>query len=262
MANKYLAREDAPFGSDVWDRLDKAMVKAARGRLTGRRLLDIDGPFGLGLKAVPLRDTELESGLIASEVLPLYTLYEDFTLGVRDLAAYERDKIGLNVGPVVQAAIKCAQREDDLIFNGTAGIPGLMTAEGVNEVELSDWDEVGTAGNDLIKAVTKLDAAGFHGPYALALAPERYNLLFRLYEQNTRSEMEHIKTIVTDGIFKAPILEEGGVLISTDRYHASIVLGQDMTVGFIGPVGDRVEFFISESLTLRIRRPQAICVLV
>jgi uncharacterized linocin/CFP29 family protein len=51
------------------------------------------------------------------------------------------------------------------------------------------------------------------------------------------------------------------VLLSTGRQYASIVLGQDMTVGFVGPEGDRIALTISESLVPRIRRPSAICVL-
>ena len=261
MANKYMAREDAPFGDDVWAKLDDAMVQAARGELVGRRLLDIEGPFGLGLKAVPLPDEEEESGLVASGMLPLGLIQEPFTLGTRDLAGYERDTTALSTHPVMEAALAVARQEDRLIFEGGAGGAGLLTVGDVHEQTLSDWGEVGTAADDIIQAVTTLDDAGFHGPYALALAPERYNLLLRLYERGNRSEIEHVKTIVTEGVVKAPAMEGGGVMMASGRQYASIVLGQDMTIGFIGPAGSKVEFMISESLALRIRQPGAICVL-
>lgn len=261
MANKYLAREDAPFGDDVWDLLDDAMVEAAKSRLTGRRLLPIEGPYGLGLKTVSLKDAETETGLIASEVLPVHMIRRPFDLGVRDLADYEREGISLDTGPVRKAAVACAHQEDDLIFNGVPGEPGLLTVEGANEVELSTWDEVGEAAEDIIDAVTALDDVGFHGPYALALTPARYNRLFRLYPRGKQTELEHVSTMVTGGILKAPVLESGGVLLESGRQRVSVILGQDMTVGFIGPAGDRMEFFILESLVLRILQPQAICVL-
>jgi uncharacterized linocin/CFP29 family protein len=261
MANKYLAREDAPFGPETWEVLDATMKEAAKSQLVGRRLLHIEGPFGLGLKVVPLQDAEVEPGLVASEVLPVMLIQKAFTLGVRDLASYEREGITLDTSAVAEASIECARLEDDLIFNGKSHMPGLLTAEGSNGMKLSAWDEVGTAANDIIQAATTLDNAGFHGPYCLALAPERYNLLFRLYPRGPSSEMEHVKKMVTDGVFKAPILEGGGVLLASGRQFASIVLGQDMTVGFIGPTGEEIEFSISESLALRVRQPQAICVL-
>ena len=261
MANKYLAREDAPFGAETWEVLDAAMMEAAESQLVGRRLLHIEGPFGLGLKVVPLQDAEVESGMIASPVIPLSLIQTTFTLGKRDLAAYERDGVSLDTTVVREAAIECARLEDTLVFKGAQGMPGLLTAEGSNKLNLSAWDEVGTAAEDFIKAVTTLDGAGFHGPYCLALAPSRYNLLFRRYPRGNFSEMEHVRTIVTEGVFKAPILDSGGVLLASGRQFASIVLGQDMTIGFVGPTGEEIEFSISESLALLIRQPQAICVL-
>jgi len=263
MANKYLAREDAPFGSELWGALDGAMVEAAKGRLVGRRLLELEGPYGLGMKSVPLKDETSDSGLIASRTLPLVLLYEEFDLGARDLAGYEREGMALDRSAVAEAALAVADREDELIFQGNdeLGVDGLLTVEGANSVDMTDWQEVGAAVNNLIQAVTALDEAGFHGPYALALPPARYNGLFRRYERGNQTEIEHAKALVTDGIYKAPALENRGVLLATGRQYASIVMGQDMTVGFIGPEGDRVAFTISESLVPRIRRPNAICVL-
>ena len=260
MANKYLAREDAPFGANVWEALDAAMKETAKGHLAGRRLLHVEGPFGLGLKAVPLRDEESADGLITGRMLPLSLIQKPFTVAARDLAGYEREGIVLPTRPVVDAAIAAARQEDDLIFNGAPGIPGLRTVEGAHRQQLAPWDAVGAAADDIIRAITVLDDAGIHGPYALALSPARYNLLFRRYPQGNQSEMEHVRTMVTEGIVKAPALE-GGLLLAGGRRYASIVLGQDMSIAFIGPAGGEIEFVISESLALYVRRPQAICVL-
>ena len=261
MANKYLGHEDAPFGSEIWELLDDAMKQAAKGELVGRRLLDVEGPFGLGLKAVPLGDAEAKSGLIASQVLPVVFIQKAFALGTRDLANHEREGVTLDTSLVSETARACARLEDDLIFRGTANVPGLLTVRDSNSMNLLSWDEVGAAAKGIIEAITRLDDAGFHGPYSLALAPERYNLLFRLYPQGKQSELDHIKTMVTDGIFKTPILKGGGVLLASTVQCASIVLGQDMGIGYVGPAGAKQEFTVSESLTVRIRQPQAICVL-
>jgi len=260
MANKYLAREDAPFGADVWEALDAAMQETAKAQLAGRRLLHVEGPFGLGLKAVSLEDEATEEGLTVGRMLPLSLIEKPFTLRTRDLAGYEREGIVLNTRPVAQAALAVAQQEDALIFDGASGVPGLLTAEGTQQQPLSAWEDVGTAVDDVVKAITALDDAGFHGPYALALAPARYNLLFRRYPQGNQSEMEHVRTMVTEGIIKAPALE-GGLLMASGRHYASIVLGQDMSIAFIGPAGGEIEFMISESLALYIRQPQALCIL-
>ena len=67
--------------------------------------------------------------------------------------------------------------------------------------------------------------------------------------------------MITRGVFKAPVLEEGGLLLASGQQIASIVLGQDMSVGFVGPVGSEMEFSISETLSLALYYPQAICAL-
>jgi uncharacterized linocin/CFP29 family protein len=261
MANKYLAREDAPISSETWKTLDAAMMEAAKSQLVGRRLLPIEGPFGLGLKVVPLQDAEVKSGLITSQAISVPLIQTTFTLGMRDLANYERDGVSFDTSAVAEAALEGTRLEDNLILNGAAGVPGLLTAKATNKLNLSAWNEIGTAANDIIQAITTLDSEGFHGPYCLALAPSRYNLLFRRYERGNLSEMEHVKTMVTEGVFKAPVLKSGGVLLASGRQYAAIVLGQDMTIGFIGPAGDKLEFSISESLVPLIRQPGAICVL-
>jgi uncharacterized linocin/CFP29 family protein len=237
------------------------MKQAAESQLVGRRLLDVEGPFGLGLKSVPLGDAETDSGWISSRVLPVMFMQKPFELGARDLANYEREGVVLDTCPVSETAKECARMEDSLVFYGTDDLPGLLTVPGSNSMNLLAWDEVGAAASGIIEAVTRLDDAGFHGSYSLALVPERYNLLFRLYPQGKQSELDHIKTMVTDGVFKTPILNSGGVLLASTAQCASIVLGQDMSIGYIGPAGAEQEFTISESLALRIRRPQAICVL-
>lgn len=261
MPNKYLGREGAPFGDDVWSALDDAMIQAAKSQLAGRRLLPVEGPYGLGVKAIPLPDEEVAAGTAIGKYLPLVLLYETFTLPVRDLAASEHQPLALNLQPVVQAAIACAQREDRLIFYGAAGQPGLLTASGVQKVTLSNWGEADTVMDDLIRAVTILDEAGFHGPYALGLAPARYNLLFRRYPNGPMTVMEHVRQLVTGGIVKVPALKDGGVLLAVGQQFASIVLGQDMNVGFIGPRDHLLEFSVSETIALYLRQPASVCVL-
>jgi uncharacterized linocin/CFP29 family protein len=62
-------------------------------------------------------------------------------------------------------------------------------------------------------------------------------------------------------VVKAPVLQKGGVLLASGRQFCSIVIGQDMSVGYNGPAGEALEFTVTESLALLIRAPEAICVL-
>jgi uncharacterized linocin/CFP29 family protein len=260
MDDNFLGRVDAPIDSTIWKILDQIMTETAKSVLTGRRLLNIEGPYGLGLKGVPLGDKKADSGLITSSFVPLSLIHKTFKLSKRDLAASEKEGMPINFEPVASAAIETATQEDLLIFNGASGLQGLLTADGASKTKLSAWDSIGKAIDDIISAVTMLDKAGFHGPYTLALAPNRYNLLFRRYPQGG-TELEYLQALITDGIFKAPLLESGGVLMASGKHFSSIIIGQDMTIGYIGPVDETLEFSISESVTLLIRQPKSICTL-
>jgi uncharacterized linocin/CFP29 family protein len=261
MDTTFLGRDEAPLSARLWELLDGTMLGVARGELAGRRLLEIDGPYGLGLKSVPLADEEIEDGVYVSASLPITVVRRQFGLNVRDLAAFEREPASIDLGPLVEATREVVRKEDELVFRGSARTPGLVTDDRAVGAGLSDWSTVGVAQADLLAAVSALDEAGMHGPYALALAPRRYNLLLRRFETAAVSELDVVRTIATEGVVKAPALEDGGVLIQAGREFAHIVVGQDLSLGFVGPGAGGLEFFVSESLAVRILVPQAVCVL-
>ena len=270
MSTKFLNRGDAPLSDKTWEMIDAAAVGAAKSQLSARRILHVEGPYGLGLKSLPGRDKVAAEGLssenvamVMSAATPVVGIQSDFRLAARDIAAAEETGVPPDLGEVAAAAIACARQEDALIFNGSKelGVDGLLTAKAAQSFKLKDWAQVGVAAGDVIEAVTKLDAAGFHGPYVLALAPDRYNLLFRRYPQGDATELEHLRLIATDAVVKAPAMRSGGVLMASGRQYASIVLGQDLTVGFVGPSGRDYEFAVSESIALRLLQPAAAAVL-
>ncbi|MFW6153598.1 MAG: family 1 encapsulin nanocompartment shell protein [Planctomycetota bacterium] len=263
MSNELLTRDDAPFGEAVWVAIDGAVLSAAKNQLTARRILDVDGPFGLGLTSIPAGEAAEVNGMSVNPPLPLAMIRKAFTLPVRDIATIEEAGMPVSLSAAAAAAVECARVEDALVFKGAEklGIPGLLKAKGAGRVTLRDWADVGTAAEDVIEAVTTLDGAGFAGPYALALAPPLYNRLLRRYPQGNATELEHLRTIVTAGIVKAPSIGGGGVLLASGRPFASIVLGQDLMTAFLGPGEEGFEFLVSESLTLRLAEPGAVVVL-
>lgn len=258
MVTDFLSRDDAPIGADVWAMLDEIMMDAARGQLSVRRLLEIEGPYGFGLKSIPLDDREEVDGVVTSPCLPLALISSSIELGKRDLAGYEYAHLPPNLNKLAETARAAARKEDDLLLNGSGDTPGLMNYPGVERNGLGDWSTPGTAAADLIEAVTALDEVGFHGPYVLGLSPRRYNQLF--YTETCWTAYQMISQIVRS-IVKLPALKDGGVLVAEGRQYASIILGQDLSLGFIGPTRDGLEFSLSESLALLVREPRALRVL-
>jgi len=269
MFEKYLNRDDSPFGSSTWEAIDAAVVGAARSQLTGRKVLNVEGTYGMGLKAVPRGDSPVEQKasagvrMLSSSVLPLAMLQAEFTMGMRDVAAFEQSGLPLDLKAPAEAAIAVARQEDDLIFAGLKplGMYGLMNAAGSHKLDLKSWDKVGAAADNVIQAVTKLDDAGFHGPYTLALNQRLYNQLLRLYSQGNLTELEHVRQIVGDAVVKSGAISEGGVLVAAGKQFASIVIGQDLVTGLVGPEGSGYQFIVFESLAVRILQPSAIVVL-
>jgi uncharacterized linocin/CFP29 family protein len=261
-----LNREHAPFPSELWQAIDKAAAEAARAQLTGRRFLDLEGPFGVGLTAIEVGQDDYcrqpdpdEAGQILGRVIPLPMIRKSFRLSIRRVAAHTENGQPLDLRAAQDAAEAVADREEELIYRGQPafGLAGLMTIDGHQQIEGSDWTEPQRALNDVLSAATKLDDSGFRGPYALALAPALYNNLFRLLPGSDVLGLEHLRRLCTAGIYKAAI--DGGVLIDTRA--GVLILGQDLNAGYNSQDGVHYHLYVSESIVLRIDEPQAICVL-
>lgn len=73
------------------------------------------------------------------------------------------------------------------------------------------------------------------------------------------SELEALRTVATEGVLKAPALDDGGVVVQAGREFLQLVVGQDMTIGFEGLADGRLDFTVSESLALRVMVRKAVC---
>jgi uncharacterized linocin/CFP29 family protein len=269
MAENYLNRGDAPFGDKVWEQIDTTVVEAAKSQLSGRRLVHTIGPYGPGVKALPFRDFPVGGKMVegvtveSSCIIPVVMIHSEFSLSVRDIAAFEQAGTPFDLNAVAEAAIAAAREEEQVIYNGLAALNtvSLLNTPGTRSVKLRPWNAVGDAVEDIIAAVTELDSGGFMGPYALALTPKSYNHLFRRYQYGDMTELDHVRQIVTDNIVKAPALPGGGILIDTSGPFVDIVLGQDLMTSFVGPAPGQYQLSILESIALWVRVPGAICVL-
>jgi uncharacterized linocin/CFP29 family protein len=262
----YLNRQQAPFPEKVWREIDRAAVAAARDRLTARRFLPVEGPFGVGLTAIECGNDEVyrqprpvEAAAVMSRTQPVPMIRQIFRLSIRRIAAFIENGQPLDLAAAENAAEAVADREEELIYRGEADLQlgGLMTSEGHLEVPAGDWNAIDRALEDVLAAVTRLDEAGHRGPYAMVLEPALYNGLFRLYPGTDVMQLEHLRGLCTRGIFKAPIT--GGVLI--DPRAGTLIVGQDLQSGYVGQDGIHFQLYVSESVVLRLDDPEASCVL-
>ena len=254
----------APESPELLNKIEEAAVSAARDILTGRRIIDVEGPYGLGLTAVEVGNDDLcrepgpgEASAVLSHALSLPMIYRRFSLSRRRIAAFREMGQPLNLKVVEDAAQAVAMREEDFIYQGQPDfhVHGLLTAAGRNTLQGGDCGSVDQVLDNVIAAVNALDGKGYSGPYGLALAPALYNNLFRRYPGSDLLQIEHLKRLCTRGIVKAQI--EGGVLVAKDV--GSIILGQDLQIAYLSPDAAHENFAVTESLVLKIEAPDAIC---
>ncbi len=263
----FLNRSDAPFDESFWKMLDEIVKEIAMGQISARKLIYAEGPYGLELQFLPGKERIIEANDTVRLSIPdfktLTLINSTFTISAKAIASFIQSHIRMDIEPMVKCVLKLASLEDELLYYGSsaAAISGLLTNKDIQKYKLNSWDQVGDAVEDLIAAVTKLDTAGFHGPYTLALNPMLYNRLFRRYPEAEILEIDHLKSLITDGIIKAAAIKNGGVLLSSNKEFVSIVIGQDLSAGFEGPTERDYTFTLSESLALRIDVPQSICLL-
>jgi uncharacterized linocin/CFP29 family protein len=274
----FLMRDDSPLNPQEWQSLDGMVVGTARASLVGRRFVRIYGPLGPGVQAVFVdRLTNVVPGVIdvygeadaaqvapaSRQVIALPLLYKDFRIFWRDAAAARAQGFPTDFAPAAAAAAMLARTEDELIFHGMAGQPGLMTVDGhANVGKVSGWANAGDALATVAQARQTLVANGAMGPYALALSPDLYALLWRVDGQMGRLELELVQQVADAGVFQTPVLGPGeGVLVSTGLDVLDLAVAEDMQVAFLGPANMNLMFRVFESVALRIRRPEGICVL-
>jgi uncharacterized linocin/CFP29 family protein len=259
-----LNRDAAPLPDEIWREIGEAAVDAARDMLTARRFLEVEGPFGVGLTTIELGNDDYcrtpgegEAGAVLGRALSVPMLRRSFRLSIRRVAAHLQYGQPLDLSPVEDAAEAVAKREEEFVYYGQPdfGLQGLLNADVRLSAAGGDWSDVDQALNDVLAAVTRLDEAGFRGPYALVLEPALYNGLFRRYPGTDMLQLEHLKRLCTKGIYKAPI--EGGAVV--DPRVGKIILGQDLAPGYAAQDGIHYQLYLTESLVFRLDEPQAVC---
>lgn len=263
---------------EEWHELDQTVFESAKKQLVGRRFIDIYGPLGEGVQSVTNDIFETtERGAISfhgedSELsvpsrrvtLTIPLLYKDFVLYWRDIQQAKTLNSPIDFSASANAAQQCALLEDDLIFNGSKefNIQGIMNVKGKLSHIRSDWMESGNAFGDVVEARNKLLRMGHTGPYALILSPELYALVHRVHQGTHVLEIEHIRELMTAGVFQSPMLKSGtGVVVDAGKQNLDLAVASDFDTVFLDVDNMNYHFRVYEAIVPRIKRPTAICTL-
>ncbi|MFL6560053.1 MAG: family 1 encapsulin nanocompartment shell protein [Bacillus sp. (in: firmicutes)] len=276
--NKSQLFPDSPLSNQEFAELDKTVIESARRQLVGRRFIELYGPLGRGMQSISNDifienqeakmdfqgsfDTNFESSKRVNHTIPL--LYKDFILYWRDFEQTKVLDIPIDFSSAANAARDVANLEDQMIFHGAKefDIPGLMNVQGRLTHLIGEWYESGAAFQDIVDARNKLLEMNHHGPFALVLSPELYSLIHRVHRDTNVLEIEHIRELVTDGVFQSPVLKgKTGVILNTGRNNLDLAVSEDFDTAYLGEEGMNHPFRVYETVVLRIKRPGAICTL-
>jgi uncharacterized linocin/CFP29 family protein len=277
MASVPLFNDELPLSGSEYERLQRVVIEAARRQLVGRRILEIYGPLGAGIQGVPadrFDDVELaEVDQLGEEEgeafgtgrrvqLTIPILYKDFILHWRDIELVKQLDSEIDFSAAAGAASVVASREDELIFNGSTefGLEGLTNATGRLTHMIEDWTESGRSYSDVVQMTTKLIENGHYGPYAMVVHPALFAKMLRVHQGTNVLEIEHIRELVTAGVYQSPVLKQNsGVIISVGKQNFDLAIAQDLSVSYLGAERMNFPFRVFECLVPRIKRPSAIC---
>ncbi|MBI2322052.1 MAG: bacteriocin family protein [Chloroflexi bacterium] len=275
----YLQRELSPLSEEQWQTIDGVVTSVGQRQLVGRRFIALLGPLGPGVQtiaddriggaelgAVDLLgdDGQTPAQAVHRRYITLPLIYKDFRLHWRDVETSRQFRVPVDSGLAAAAAAFCARAEDNMIFNGHAALSleGLLTAEGRQVVPLSDWARSGAAFEDIVAATQRLVAAGFFGPFALAVSPRLYASMHRVHADTGVLEIEQVSKIASAGVFQTPVIpDDRAVVVSTGAENMDLVLAQDLVTSFLQTSHMNHLFRVFEIVALRIKRPGAIVAL-
>lgn len=266
----YLARESAPFSSEIWERIDNAVIENLKRHLVCRRFLSLYGPLGAGAAVVSVdtndKSEEFSNGvarITGRKLVELPQLYEDFTLLWRDMEAAEKEGRPLDLSAAAAAAQRMAKREDDLILFGNKelGMEGLLNAKGSFKVKRGNWKEGEDAYRDVAHGIAHLSSSSLLGRYALILSPDVYLDLQRLVPNVGLLELDRISKLVDGRIYATGAFGANkAVLVCAESQYMDLAVGADLGVGYLETVNLNHAFRILETAALRIKDPNAIVV--
>lgn len=275
----YLQRDLSPLSEEQWRTIDHVVTSVGQRQLVGRRFIPLFGPLGPGVQtiaddriggaelgAIDLLgdDGQMPAQTIQRRYITLPLIYKDFRLHWRDIETSRQFGVLLDTALAAAAAAFCARAEDHMIFNGHAALAheGLLNAAGRQIMPLSDWGRSGAAFEDVVAATQRLVAAGFFGPFALAVSPRLYASMHRVHANTGILEIEQVSKIATAGVYQTPVIpDDRAVVVSTGAENMDLVLAQDLITSFLETSHMNHLFRVFEIVALRIKRPGAIVTL-
>jgi uncharacterized linocin/CFP29 family protein len=256
-----LHRELAPISDAAWGQIEEEASRTLKRHLAARRVVDVQGPKGVDFSAVGtghLQQIEAPGEGIQAAQRVAKTLVElrvPFELTRSAINDVDRGATDSDWAPLKEAARKIAFAEDRAVFEGYAagGIQGVR--QGTSNPVLALPAKVKGYPAILAQAISQLRLAGVNGPYRFVFGPEAYTAISGGSDEGY-PVLQHIRDIVDSEIVWAPAIE-GGFVLTTRGGDFDLVIGEDISIGYLGHSRSAVELYLQESFTFRLLTAEA-----
>lgn len=248
-----LHRELAPVSEAAWMAIEEETARTLKRYLTGRRIVDVNGPAGVGLSAIGTGHlnsiTAPGEGILARqrEVKSLVELRVPFELDRQQVDDVERGASDSDWQPAKDAAHKIAHAEDRAIFEGypAAGIRGIR--QGTTNQIVNLPADVRQYPDAIAQALNQLRLVGVNGPYSVLLGSDAYTALAESSDSGY-PVIDHVKKLVKNEIIWAPAII-GAFVISTRGGDFDLHIGQDISIGYLSHNDSVVRLYLQETFT-------------
>ena len=248
-----LHRELAPISDAAWSQIEEETSRTLKRYLAGRRVVDVQGPAGLGLSSVGtghLRTIDAPGdGTTAQqrEVKAVVELRVPFDLDRQMIDDVERGANDSDWQPAKDAARKLAFAEDRAIFEGYAAAGIIGVRQGTSNPQKSLPEDVRKYPEAFSQALSQLRLVGVNGPYAILLGATCYTELAETSDYGY-PVLEHVKRLVEGKIIWAPAID-GAFVVTTRGGDLDLHIGQDASIGYLSHTDTQVRLYLQETFT-------------
>lgn len=262
-----LLREIAPVTEHAWGEIETEARRTLKTNLAARRLVDFTGPKGWEFSAVDSAREEpivlkMEDGLAGNvrRVQPMVELRRPFDVPRATIDAIDRGARNADLDMVIEAAQTIALAEDRLVFYGNRAASIIGICDGAQNAALPITEKYEDYPNLVATALARLRDSGVDGPFAIALGKRCYTGLTETAKEGY-PVLQHVQRLITGPIVWAPAVE-GALVVSMRGDDFELIVGQDLSIGYLSHDNAKVTLYLEESLTFRLLSPQAAVPLV
>jgi uncharacterized linocin/CFP29 family protein len=253
----------APITEKAWGEINEQAKFIFKTFLTARKVVDVEGPKGIDLAAVPTgrlevpksQSNEVQYGI--HKVMPIVETRQSFKLNIWELDNVNRGVKDVDLEPLEDAAKKMAEFEEKAVYYGfeKAGISGLKSSSGNKCLSCPKNAEELVTG--IPEGIRMMKEAAIEGPYSLVVNAKRWEEINQ-YKQGYPLN-KHINDIIGGEIILSPSIDSM-FLVSQRGGDLVLTLGADLSIGYELHDSKDVQLYFMESFTFQILEPKAFVV--